>query len=95
MFLGRQIAAFDRWGIDAAIHASAWACRGMATIFDAVFDRALVDGAVNSFASWTWDFGLLLRRLQTGSLRQYVLFIVTGTWFMCLAYFVVSFVLMS
>jgi NADH-quinone oxidoreductase subunit L len=95
MFLGRQIAAFDRRGIDAAIHASAWACRGVSTIFDAVFDRALVDGAVNSFASWTWDFGLLLRRLQTGSLRQYVLFIVTGTWFMCLAYFVVSFVLMS
>jgi hypothetical protein len=50
---------------------------------------------VNTFASWTWDFGLLLRRLQTGNLRQYVLFIVMGTWFMCLAYFAVSFVLLS
>jgi len=48
-------------------------------VFDVVFDRTVVDGSVNTFADWTWDFGLLLRRLQTGSIRQYVLFIVTST----------------
>jgi NADH:ubiquinone oxidoreductase subunit 5 (subunit L)/multisubunit Na+/H+ antiporter MnhA subunit len=95
MMLARQIAAFDRKAIDGFIHALAATGRGLSKVFDVVFDRAVVDGTVNTLASWTWDFGLLLRRLQTGSLRQYVLFIVMGTWFMCLAYFAVSFVLLS
>ena len=81
--------------IDRFLHGLAAGGRGVAKVFDVAFDRALVDGSVNTFANWTWDFGLLLRRLQTGSLRQYVLFIVMGTWFMCLAYFAVSFVLLS
>jgi NADH-quinone oxidoreductase subunit L len=79
MGLARQIAAFDRNVIDWLLHAAAWTCRGVSKVFDAVFDRTVVDGSVNTFADWTWDFGLLLRRLQTGSLRQYVLFIVMGT----------------
>jgi proton-translocating NADH-quinone oxidoreductase chain L len=79
MMLARQVAAFDRNVIDWLLHAAAWVCRGISTVFDVVFDRAVVDGSVNTFAHWTWDFGLLLRRLQTGSLRQYVLFIVMGT----------------
>jgi NADH:ubiquinone oxidoreductase subunit 5 (subunit L)/multisubunit Na+/H+ antiporter MnhA subunit len=95
MFLARQVARFDRTVIDGIIHACAAIGRGISKIFDVVFDRTVVDGLVNTFANWTWDFGLLLRRLQTGSLRQYVLFIVMGTWFMCLAYFAVSFVLLS
>jgi NADH-quinone oxidoreductase subunit L len=79
MALARQIAAFDRNVIDWLLHAAAWVCRGVSKVFDVVFDRTVVDGSVNTFADWTWDFGLLLRRLQTGSLRQYVLFIVMGT----------------
>jgi NADH-quinone oxidoreductase subunit L len=93
--LGRQVAKFDRGVIDGVIHACAAIGRAVSKVFDVVFDRTFVDGSVNTFANWTWDFGLLLRRLQTGSLRQYVLFIVMGTWFMCLAYFAVSFVLLS
>jgi NADH-quinone oxidoreductase subunit L len=95
MVLSRQIAGFDRKAIDGLIHALAATGRGVSKIFDVVFDRSVVDGTVNTLANWTWDFGLLLRRLQTGNLRQYVLFIVMGTWFMCLAYFAVSFVLLS
>jgi NADH:ubiquinone oxidoreductase subunit 5 (subunit L)/multisubunit Na+/H+ antiporter MnhA subunit len=95
MALARKIAAFDRTVIDGIIHACAAIGRALSKVFDIVFDRTVVDGSVNTFASWTWDFGLLLRRLQTGNLRQYVLFIVMGTWFMCLAYFAVSFVLLS
>ncbi len=95
MLKSRWIAWFDRAVIDGLIHASAAVARAGSRVVDVVFDRTVVDGAVNAFASWTWDFGLLLRRLQTGSLRQYVLFIVMGTWFMCLAYFAVSYVLMS
>ncbi len=94
-FLSKQIAGFDRTVIDAVLHGSAALTKAGSRVVDALFDRTVVDGAVNTFASWTWDFGLLLRKLQTGSLRQYVLFIVMGTWFMCLAYLAVSHLLMS
>ncbi|HEX6963419.1 MAG TPA: NADH-quinone oxidoreductase subunit L, partial [Lacipirellula sp.] len=95
MAISRQVARFDRVVIDGVIHASAAIGRGFSKVVDVLFDRGVVDGSVNTFANWTWDFGLLLRRLQTGNLRQYVLFIVMGTWFVCLAYFAVSFVLLS
>ena len=32
-----------------------------------------------TFADRTWDLGLSLRSMQTGRLRQYVMFIVVGT----------------
>jgi NADH:ubiquinone oxidoreductase subunit 5 (subunit L)/multisubunit Na+/H+ antiporter MnhA subunit len=61
LFIGRQIAAFDRGVIDWFLHSCAWFCRMVSSIFAFVFDKTLVDGTVNSIASWTWDFGLLLR----------------------------------
>jgi NADH-quinone oxidoreductase subunit L len=91
----RWFAWFDRHAIDGVIHACAAVTKAGSRVVDMLFDRTVVDGSVNTFANWTWDFGLLLRKLQTGSLRQYVLFIVMGTWFMCLAYFAVSYVLMT
>ena len=79
MMLGRTIARFDRNVIDAILHGLSAICVGVSKVVDVVLDRSVVDGSVNTFASWTWDFGLLLRRLQTGHLRQYVLFIVLAT----------------
>ena len=38
-----------------------------------------MDGVVNATAKATWSTGLKLRGLQTGHLRQYVVFIVLGT----------------
>jgi proton-translocating NADH-quinone oxidoreductase chain L len=93
MFFSKQIAGFDRTVIDSVLHGAAAVTRAGSRVVDALFDRTLIDGMVNAFASWIWDFGLLLRKLQTGSLRQYVLFIVTGTWFMILGYFAVSYLL--
>jgi NADH:ubiquinone oxidoreductase subunit 5 (subunit L)/multisubunit Na+/H+ antiporter MnhA subunit len=65
--------------IDSILHGAAAICRGFSKVVDALFDQTLVDGTVNTFASGTWNFGLWLRRLQTGNLRQYVMFIVVGT----------------
>jgi NADH-quinone oxidoreductase subunit L len=70
---------FDRGIIDSILHGSAAICRGFSAIVDALFDQTVVDGTVNTFAAGTWNFGLWLRRLQTGNLRQYVMFIVVGT----------------
>ena len=46
----------------------------------AVFgDRWMIDNFVDSLAEKTWNLGLSLRSVQTGRLRQYVMFIVVGT----------------
>ena len=68
----------DRGLIDKLIDGIAWAARRLAGI-DAWIDRTVVDGLVNATASATWNTGLKLRGLQTGRLRQYVMFIVVGT----------------
>ena len=64
--------------IDRIIDGIAWAARQLAGI-DAWIDRTLVDGLVNATANATWSAGLELKKLQTGHLRQYVMFIVVGT----------------
>ncbi len=70
--------AVDRGLIDKLIDGIAWAARQLAGI-DAWIDRTIVDGLVNATANATWNTGLRLRSLQTGRLRQYVVFIVLGT----------------
>lgn len=79
MLLAGWIAKFDLKVIDSILHGAAAMCRGGSQVVDILFDRTMVDGSVNSFARGTWDFGLWLRRLQTGNLRQYVMFVVVGT----------------
>lgn len=68
---------FDRELIDGFLHRLAIAARGIAR-FDDLIDRYLVDGLVNLTAQWTYSMGLFLKNVQTGRLRQYVLFIVVG-----------------
>jgi NADH-quinone oxidoreductase subunit L len=68
----------DRGVIDRFIEGLAWTARQLAGI-DAWIDRTIVDGLVNATATATWNAGLELKKLQTGHLRQYVMFIVVGT----------------
>ncbi len=68
----------DRGVIDRLIDGIAWSAKQLAG-FDAWIDRTLVDGLVNATATATWNVGLELKKLQTGRLRQYVMFIVVGT----------------
>lgn len=79
LWIGGFAAWFDRGIIDSIIHGAAAICRGLSKVVDFLFDQTVVDGTVNTFASGTWGLGLWLRRLQTGNLRQYVMFIVVGT----------------
>ncbi len=69
----------DRGLIDGIIHLLAWIFRGFAQIVSIVGDRWVIDNLVDWFAEITWDFGLSLRSVQTGRLRQYVMFIVVST----------------
>jgi len=75
--VSRAVAAVDRGGIDwLADHLAFW-CRSTAN-FDDLIDRLFVDGAVNGIARWTYRAGLRLRAVQTGRLRQYVMWIAVG-----------------
>ncbi len=72
-------AAVDRSVIDGIIHACAWIGRQFANLVALVGDQLIIDNGVDTFAAKTWDLGLSLRGLQTGRLRQYVMFIAIGT----------------
>ncbi|MFM8634750.1 MAG: NADH-quinone oxidoreductase subunit L [Planctomycetia bacterium] len=76
--IAKAAAGFDRSVIDRIIDGVAWSAKQLAGI-DAWIDRTIVDGLVNATANATWNTGLRLKRLQTGRLRQYVMFIVVGT----------------
>ena len=47
-------------------------------VLPAFADQIVVDGFVNLIARWVRAIGLSLRVLQTGSIRQYVMFIAIG-----------------
>jgi NADH-quinone oxidoreductase subunit L len=74
----RFISAIDTQVIDRFINVLAWTAKRVASV-DAWFDRVVVDGIVNLAGRATWKAGLELKRMQTGNLRQYVMFIVVGT----------------
>lgn len=73
------VAMFDRQVIDRTVDALAWLAIQVANLSDAWIDRRGIDGAVNWFSRQTYRLGSSLRTLQTGSLRQYVMFIVVST----------------
>ena len=85
------ISTFDRKVIDRFLDGVAWATRRIAVLWEGFADRTVVDGTVNSLAKGTYGLGSSLRGLQTGSLRNYILFIVVGM----LAFFILASFLLS
>jgi NADH-quinone oxidoreductase subunit L len=77
-FISARIAAFDREVIDALINGIASVTRAFSVFWEWLADRTIVDGIANGLATWTFRLGTSLRTLQTGRLRQYVMFIVLG-----------------
>jgi len=79
LIFAKLISKFDLGIIDSILHGAAAICKGLSKVVYAVFDKTVVDGMIDGIAGMTWDLGLWLRKLQTGSLRQYIMFIVIGT----------------
>ncbi len=71
-------AAIDRGVIDGLAHALAGSVR-LLSVFDDLIDRLFVDGAVNATADVTYALGLRLREVQSGRIRQYVMWVAVGT----------------
>jgi len=75
--VGAFCAWIDKTVFDGIIHASAKAMIFVSK-WDKLFDEAIVDGFVNLIGNSTFAAGRSLRVIQTGRLRQYVMFIVVG-----------------
>jgi NADH-quinone oxidoreductase subunit L len=78
LVVSRMVAGFDRQWIDGLLDGTARACVRLSQFWDRLADRLVVDGLVNVLADWTYAVGVSLHALQTGRIRQYVLFIVVG-----------------
>jgi NADH-quinone oxidoreductase subunit L len=76
--ISRLAAGIDKRWIDGLIDFSARAAVRFSNAWDVIADRGLVDGLANLTASWTYSLGNSLRAVQTGNVRQYVMFIVVG-----------------
>ncbi len=71
------VAAIDKKCIDWLADNAAKGVERLARLDD-WFDRIFVDALVNWMARWTYALGLRLRVLQTGNIRQYVMWLVVG-----------------
>ncbi|MFM8286362.1 MAG: proton-conducting transporter membrane subunit [Planctomycetaceae bacterium] len=71
------VAGIDKRVFDGLLHWLAGATVAVSR-WDRLFDEQVIDGAVNWTAKAVYTGGASLRGLQTGRLRQYVMFIVLG-----------------
>ena len=79
MVVSSLMSAIDRRGIDWLIDSTASCMVAFCRLWEWIVDRSGVDGSINLLAKWTYSVGASLRKLQTGHLRQYVMFIVIAT----------------
>ena len=89
--ISRFISAIDKNWIDVFLDSLARCVVWFSRQWDYFADRGVVDGSVNLFAGWTYNLAVTLRQIQTGRLRQYVMFIVLGA----IAVFVIVFIFWS
>ena len=76
--IGRFVTAIDKNIFDTIIHFSARATKKVANIWTRISDGFVINGFVDWLGRTVYRVGTSLRRVQTGNLRQYVLFIVIG-----------------
>jgi NADH-quinone oxidoreductase subunit L len=75
--IARWATAIDRHAFDGFLHFMA-RLAVLISKWDRIFDEQIVDGFVNRLADVTFATGRIFGYLQTGRLRQYVMFIVVG-----------------
>jgi NADH-quinone oxidoreductase subunit L len=75
--VGKFCTWIDKTIFDGIIHGTAKVMI-LVSKWDRLFDESIVDGFVNLLGDSTFAFGRSLRVIQTGRLRQYVMFIVVG-----------------
>jgi NADH-quinone oxidoreductase subunit L len=77
LIVSKWCQSFDKYVLDAVLDGSARWTVWIST-WDRKFDEGMVDGLVNLVAQMTHSVGASLRVVQTGRLRQYVMWIAVG-----------------
>jgi NADH:ubiquinone oxidoreductase subunit 5 (subunit L)/multisubunit Na+/H+ antiporter MnhA subunit len=77
LVVARWFATFDKKVIDGLLHALTYITIDVSRL-DRRFDEGVVDGLVNVVGDGIFATGRSLRVIQTGNLRQYVMFIAIG-----------------
>ena len=75
--MARWCAGFDRLVLDGILHGASKLTINVAKI-DRKFDETVIDGLVNMVGQVTFSVGRSFRHVQTGKLRQYIMFIAMG-----------------
>jgi NADH-quinone oxidoreductase subunit L len=78
MAVASAVSMVDQKGIDWIADGSARFMRWVSSL-DGWIDRVFVDGTVNGIGNFFYKTGLHLRRIQTGNLQAYVMWIAVGT----------------
>ncbi len=77
LVLSKSLSWFDNYVIDGLVNLSSYFARGF-SYFIGLFDNYVVDGFVNFMATFTGFCGSMLRKLQTGQVQSYVVFVLLG-----------------
>lgn len=75
LMIGKILAWFDQNIVDGIVNGTAWVTRQFSNI-SGLFDTYVVDGLVNFSAFFSGFVGLSFKRLQTGKVQTYVVFVV-------------------
>jgi len=68
---------FDNVVIDGVVNGSAYLTK-ITSFTSGKFDNVVIDGIVNLVAYITGFFGLLFRKIQTGKVQTYIVFVLLG-----------------
>ncbi len=75
LVFSKILAWFDKFIVDGLVNGSAWVSR-LISRFSGLFDTYVVDGMVNFSAFFSGFVGLSFKRLQTGKVQTYIVFVV-------------------
>ncbi|MBU1009198.1 MAG: NADH-quinone oxidoreductase subunit L [Bacteroidetes bacterium] len=87
--LSKMLSWFDTYIVDGLVNLSAYITRGFSFI-TGLFDNHVIDGAVNLIANTTGFVGARLRKVQTGHIQTYLVFVLVGL-LVLLYYFSINF----
>ncbi|PID57312.1 MAG: NADH-quinone oxidoreductase subunit L [Ignavibacteriae bacterium] len=73
--LGSFLSWFDKWIVDGIVNGTATVTRAFSHI-SSYFDQYIVDGIVNGTAFLSGFIGLNFKRLQTGKVQTYIVFVI-------------------
>jgi len=86
VLFAKLLGMFDNYVVDGIVNLSAYLTRVFSNL-TGYFDNYVVDGIVNFTASFTGFWGSALKKMQTGRVQSYIVFVLLGV--LILLYFII------